>query len=77
MSNKSDFEANIKELEEIVAKLETGEATLDECINLFERGAHLADESAKMIDAAEQKIKVLFENNGTISEKDFEQEEQI
>ena len=32
---KQNFESNIKELEEIVSKLETGDASLDECISLF------------------------------------------
>ena len=53
--SKGNFESNIKELEEIVLKLETGEATLDECISLFERGAFLSDECAKQIENAEQK----------------------
>lgn len=74
---KSTFESNIKELEEIVSKLETGNATLDECISLFEKGAKLTDECTKMIDNAEQKIKILFENNGEIAEKNFEEKEQL
>lgn len=72
---KANFETNIKELEEIVSKLETGEASLDECIALFEKGARLTDECTKMIDSAEQKIKILFENGAEVKEEDFSQEE--
>lgn len=73
--SKPNFENNINELEEIVSKLETGDASLDECIALFEKGARLTDECTKMIDEAEQKIKILFENGETISEEDFIQED--
>lgn len=72
---KESFETNIKQLEEIVSKLESGDATLDECIELFEKGAHLTEECTKMINNAEQKIKVLFENSGKLEEKDFIEEE--
>lgn len=73
--SKPNFENNINELEEIVLKLETGDASLDECISLFEKGARLTDECTKMIDEAEQKIKILFENGQTVTEEDFAQEE--
>ena len=73
--SKQNFESNIKELEEIVLKLETGEATLDECITLFERGAHLTDECTKQIENAEQKIKILFDGEKGVTEEDFTPEE--
>lgn len=73
--SKPNFENNINELEEIVLKLETGDASLDECISLFEKGARLTEECTKMIDEAEQKIKILFENGQTVTEEDFAQEE--
>lgn len=73
--SKPNFENNINELEEIVLKLETGDASLNECISLFEKGARLTEECTKMIDEAEQKIKILFENGQTVTEEDFAQEE--
>ncbi len=70
--SKPNFENNINELEEIVIKLETGDASLDECIALFEKGARLTDECTKMIDEAEQKIKILAKTKNGLEEKDFE-----
>lgn len=68
------FEDNITNLDEIVKKLEGGDAALDECVALFENGVKLTDECIKMLDDAEQKIKLLVENkDGGVSETDFVQ----
>ena len=68
------FEDNITKLDEIVKKLEGGDAALDQCVALFENGVKLTDECIKMLDDAEQKIKLLVENkDGGVSETDFVQ----
>lgn len=54
------FEKSIKELEEIVAKLEKGDAGLDESIELFEKGIKLSKECNDMLDNAEKKVSVLI-----------------
>ena len=55
-------------------KLEGGNAALDECVALFEDGVKLTDECIKMLDNAEQKIKLLVQNkDGEVSETDFVQ----
>lgn len=64
------FEKSIKELEEIVNKLETGEATLSESLELFEKGIKLAKECNKMLDDAEKKVSVLIGGE----KKDFDEE---
>ncbi len=53
------YESAMEKLEQIVAKLESGEATLDESLKLFEEGAKLAAFCSKALDAAEQKITTL------------------
>lgn len=60
-SENIDFESAIKELSEIVAKLENGSATLDESIALFERGIFLSKECNKKLQLARQKILTLTE----------------
>ena len=50
------FEQAFKELEESVAKLESGELPLEESLELYERGQALAAYCAKMLDEAELKI---------------------
>ncbi len=54
------FEKSIKELEEIVAKLENGDTTLDESLELFEKGIKLSKECNRMLDNAEKKVSVLI-----------------
>ena len=51
------FEENMKKLEEIVNKLENGNAKLDESIKLFEEGINLTKTLQKTLDEAEGKIK--------------------
>jgi exodeoxyribonuclease VII small subunit len=53
------FEQAFKELESIIAKLESGELSLDESLALFERGQALAKQCGALLDAAELKIKQL------------------
>lgn len=64
---KQSYEEAITALENIVAKLESGEASLDESLKLFEEGTKLAAYCQKALDTAEQKIR-------TITQADFENE---
>ena len=59
----SSFENNMKRLEEIVLKLESGEVLLEDSIKLFEEGIKLTKELQKTLDDAEGKIKVVTENS--------------
>jgi len=59
-TNKS-FEESLKDLENVVKKLEDGNATLDESLNLFEQGIHLANSCQQQLDAAEKKVRFLTE----------------
>lgn len=69
---KLTFEDNIQQLESIISALEKGEAPLEECIALFEKGVRLSNDCLKMLSDAEQKIKLLTEKeDGTIAEQDF------
>ena len=72
MAAKNTFEENITRLEEIINMLEKGEASLDDCIVLFEDGVKLSKECMEMLDKAEQKIKLLTVTDGeNYSESDF------
>lgn len=55
------FEKSIKELEEIVAKLESGDTTLDESLELFEKGIKLSKDCNSMLDKAEKKVSILLD----------------
>ena len=53
------FEGAQKELEEIVRRLETGEAPLDEALKLWERGEELYRFCRERLEAAEGRIEEL------------------
>ena len=50
------FEEAMKELEETIKKLENTDTTLDDAMDLFEKGISLSDACAKMLRDAKQKI---------------------
>ena len=59
------FEEAMKELEATVAKLETGDASLDESIRLYERGALLRQHCEKRLREAEERVeKITLAANG-------------
>ena len=53
------FEDALKELERIVSRLESGDATLDESIRLYERGDRLRVRCAERLDAAQARIEAI------------------
>lgn len=53
------FEDALKELESIVHQLETGEATLDQSIALYERGNLLRARCAERLDQAQARIEAI------------------
>ena len=61
MSNNTDFEASLLELEKIVEKLEGGETSLDESIKLFEESTKLASFCNTSLEKAKLKITELSE----------------
>lgn len=56
------YEEAMQKLEQIVARLESGEASLDESLKLFEEGTKLAAFCSKVLDTAEQKITTLAQS---------------
>ncbi len=64
------FEDKVKELEEIVSKLENGESTLDESFNMYTKAMNLIKEcDAELKNVKENVNKIVNENNEL---KDFE-----
>lgn len=56
---KLSFEEAMKELEAVVAKLDAGEGTLDESIDLFQKGMKLSKLCGRRLDEIEKRIKIL------------------
>ncbi|NLO81603.1 MAG: exodeoxyribonuclease VII small subunit [Clostridiales bacterium] len=66
------FEESIKELEDIVSRLESDNLTLDEALRLFKRGINLSVHCNAMLDKAEGLIKILSQDQGKYEEIPFE-----
>ena len=66
------FEESLNELDTIVQSLEQGELSLEESMALFERGLNLSQISQVKLQAAEQKVQILLDKNGTAQLTDFE-----
>ena len=74
---KNNFEKDMKALEEIVAKLEGDEVSLDKAMELFEKGVKTSRLCAKKLDEAEHKIEILLKGkDGKLKTEPFEPDEQ-
>jgi len=54
--SEMSFEDALRALEDVVRKLESGEAKLDESIDLYERGEKLRQMCQARLDAAQERI---------------------
>ncbi|HSW13282.1 MAG TPA: exodeoxyribonuclease VII small subunit [Solimonas sp.] len=57
----SQFEESMRELEEIVQKMERGDLRLEESLKLFERGMALGKTCRGSLDTAELRVRNLLE----------------
>ena len=69
MSNESPdpaptFEESMAELEDCVARLESGELSLDESLQVFERGIAASRACARRLDDTRKRVQVLVEEAG-------------
>lgn len=63
------FEENVKRLQEIVEKLESGETKLDEVNTLFTEGADLTKKCYELLNESKGKVTVLREELNKLIEK--------
>ena len=60
------FEQALSELEEIVQKLEAGDASLDEAIKAYSRGIELKNQCQRRLDSARLQVeKIQFAEDGS------------
>lgn len=72
---KLDFETAMRELEELVERLEQGELPLEESLAAFERGVMLTRSCQTALKDAEQKVEILLKKAGEPAVEDFEADE--
>lgn len=59
---KNSFEANLEAVDEIIAKLEAGELSLEESIQEYEKAMKLLKKSSEQLEAAEGKLYQVMKN---------------
>ena len=57
----ADFEKQLTALESVVERLEQGDLSLEESVQLFEEGMKLSEACKKELEAAEGKIQMLVD----------------
>lgn len=74
-SSPLDFEQALKELEELVSRMEQGELTLEESLKCFERGIQLTRACQRALKEAEQKVERLVRTGDRAETVPFASEE--
>lgn len=69
------FEEAVRELKEIIQKLESGNLPLEDSIKLFQEGTELISLSHKKLNEIRKKVEILVEENGDIKFEEFEPED--
>jgi exodeoxyribonuclease VII small subunit len=61
-ANRKKFEDELKDLEGIVAQIDSGELSLEDSIAAFERGVGLVRSLNEKLDEVERKVELLMRN---------------
>ena len=70
------FEEALSELEELTRSLESGDLSLDDSINAYERGMELRTACLEMLNKAEKKLEYLEKKeNGSLERNDLASEQ--
>ncbi|EJE98696.1 exodeoxyribonuclease VII small subunit [Liquorilactobacillus mali] len=72
MAEKKNFEDNLKDLEEIVQKLEQGDVPLEQALEEFQKGVSLSNELQKTLENAEKTLAKVMDKDG--NKTDFERD---
>jgi len=69
---KKTFEQSLKQLEEIVAELESGDLSLEAAIKKFEEGMELSRFCTQKLEETERRVTILMKDSGeNVVEKPF------
>ena len=72
LNESINFEQSLKELEDIVRKMEQGELSLEHSLEAFEEGVKLTRNCQTALQKAEQKVAILVKNSdGKLTTTDF------
>ena len=65
------FEQAMEQLEDCVSRLESGQLTLEEALEVFERGVTTSKNCAQMLNQFRKRVQVLVEKAGGEFQLDF------
>ncbi|MFC5467878.1 exodeoxyribonuclease VII small subunit [Cohnella suwonensis] len=69
------FEQAMEKLEDIVARLESGDVPLETAIELFQEGMRLSKLCGQKLEQVERRIEMLVEGDGGLQRKPFAAEQ--
>lgn len=67
-----EFETALSELEQLVARMESGELSLEDSLRAFEQGIKLTRQCQQALTSAEQRVQILLEQNGSSVAQPFD-----
>lgn len=67
-----NFETTLAELEHLVQGMESGELSLEDSLQAFEKGMQLSRNCQQALAEAEQKVQLLMEKNGELVSKQLD-----
>ncbi|MCC7516585.1 MAG: exodeoxyribonuclease VII small subunit [Pseudomonadales bacterium] len=70
-----DLESALKKLEALVGSLEKGDLSLEDSLKVFETGIKLTRQCQEKLTAAEQRVQLLIEKNGTLKSEPFDSDD--
>ncbi len=65
--NELSFEQAFDQLEDVIARLESGELSLEESVTLYEQGKQLSARCQQLLDDAELRVKKIADD-GSVTE---------
>ncbi len=72
MPKELKFEEMMKQLEEIVDSMESGDMPLDDSLKKYEEGVRLLRLCRKRLDETKRKVEVIIKKGGKLSIEPFE-----
>ena len=73
--NPIDFEKPMEKLNQLVEKMEHGNLPLENSLKYFEQGIGLIRQCQEALSKAEQRVKILIQNNGEETLENFNSNE--
>jgi exodeoxyribonuclease VII small subunit len=75
MAEADGFDALLAQLQKLVARLESGELSLEQSLAIYEEGVALARKGQHLLASAEKRVEILVSASGKVETVPFEEKE--